>query len=57
MFFKYFSYVPIEDDKKMVSFDVNSLYMNILIIDELNIINYHVNNCDQITTKTAIQKK
>ena len=57
MFFKYFSYVPIEDDKKMVSFDVNSLYMNILIIDELNIINYHVNNCDQITTKTAIQQK
>ena len=56
MFFKYFSNVSIEDDEEMVSFDVNSLNTNILIIDEINIIKDHVNNCDQYTTKTTIQQ-
>ena len=37
----------------MVSFDVTSLYMNIPIIDALNIIKDYVNN-DQFTRKTAI---
>ena len=57
MFFKYFSNVSIEDDEEMVSFDVNSLNTNILIIDEINIIKDHVNNCDQYTTKTTIQQQ
>ena len=38
----------------MVSFDVTSLYMNIPIIDTLNIIKDYVNNDDQFTRKTAI---
>ena len=38
----------------MVSFDVPSLYTNILIIDALNIIKDYVNNDDQFTRKTAI---
>ena len=38
----------------MVSFDVTSLYMNIPIIDTLNIIKDYVNNHDQFTRKTAI---
>ena len=37
----------------MVSFDVTSLYMNIPIIDTLNIIKDYVNNDDQLTRKTA----
>ena len=46
--------VPIEDDKILVSFDVTSLYTNILIIDTLDIIRDYVNNGDQFTRKTAI---
>ena len=38
----------------MVSFDVTSLYMNIPIIDALNIIKDYVNNDDQFTRKTAV---
>ena len=38
----------------MVSFDVTSLYMNIPIIDTLNIIKDYVNNDDQFTRKMAI---
>ena len=38
----------------MVSFDVTSLYTNILIIDTLNIIKNYVNNNDQFTRKTAV---
>ena len=37
----------------MVSFDVTSLYMNIPIIDTLNIIK-DVSNDDQFTRKTAV---
>ena len=40
----------------MVSFDVTSLYMNIPIIDTLNIIKDYVNNDDQLTRKTATTK-
>ena len=43
-----------EDDEIMVSFDVTSLYMNIPIIDMLNIIKDYVNNDDQFTRKTAV---
>ena len=49
----YIRNVPIEDDEIMVSFDVTSLYMNIPIIDTLNIIKDYVNH-DQFTRKTAI---
>ena len=45
---------PFEDDEIMVSFDVTSLYKNILIIDTLNIIKDYVNNGVQITRKTAM---
>ena len=45
---------PTEDDEIMVSFDVTSLYTNILIIDTLNIIKNYVNNNDQFTRKTAV---
>ena len=38
----------------MVSFDVTSLYTNILITDTLNITKDYVNNDDQFTRKTAI---
>ena len=38
----------------MVSFDVTSLYMNIPIIDTLNIIKDYVSNDDQFTRKTAV---
>ena len=38
----------------MVSFDVTSLYTNILIIHTLNIIKDYVNNDDQFTSKTTI---
>ena len=53
-FSNYIRNVPIEDDKIMVSFDVTSFYMNILIIDSLNIIKDYVNNDDQFTRKKAI---
>ena len=53
-FSRYIRNVPIEDDGIMVSFDVNSLYTNIPIIDTLNIIKDHVNNDDQFTRETAI---
>ena len=46
------SNVPLEDDEIMVSFDVTSLYTN--IIDTLNIIKDYVNNDDKFTRKTAI---
>ena len=42
-FSNYIRNVPIEDDEIMVSFDVTSLYMNIPIIDMLNIINDYAN--------------
>ena len=38
-FSNYIRNIPIEDDEKMVSFDVISLYTNIPIIDTLKIIN------------------
>ena len=44
-FSNYIRNVPIEDDKIMVSFDVTSLYMNISIIDTLNIIPVKVVMC------------
>ena len=44
-----------EDDVIMVSFDVTSLYMNIPIIDMLNIIKDYVND-DQFTRKTAVSQ-
>ena len=53
-FANYIRNVPIEDDGIMVSFDVTSLYMNIPIIDILNIIKDYVNNDDQFTRKTFI---
>ena len=40
----------------MVSFDVTSLYMNIPIIDTLNIIKRNANNDDKSTRKTDILK-
>ena len=39
----------------MVSFDVTSLYMNIPIIDTINIIKDYVND-DQFTRKTVIRQ-
>ena len=45
-FSNYIRNVPLEDDDIMVSFDLTSLYMNILIIDTLNIIKDYVNNDD-----------
>ena len=54
MFSNYIRNVLIEDDTIMVSFDVTSLYTNILIIDTLNIIKDYVNNDDQFTRKMAI---
>ena len=53
-FSNYIGNVPIEDDEIMVSFDVTSLYMNVPIIDTLNIIKDYVNNHDQFTRKTTI---
>ena len=53
-FSNYIRNVPIEDDEIMVSFDVTSLYMNIPIIDTLNIIKDYVSNDDQFTRETAI---
>ena len=53
-FSNYIRNVPIEDDKIMVSFDVTSLYTNILVIDTLNIIKDYINNDDQFTRKTAL---
>ena len=50
-FSNYIRNVPIEDDEIMVSFDVSSLYMNIPIIDTLNIIKDYVNNDDQYSRK------
>ena len=38
----------------MVSFDVNSLYTNIPIIDAPNIIKDYVNNDDQFTRKMTV---
>ena len=45
----YIRNVSVEDEKIIVSFDVNSLYANIL-----NIIREYVNNDDQFTKKTTI---
>ena len=50
----YIRNVPIEDDKIMASFDVTSLYTNIVIIYTLNIIKDYVNSDDQFTRTTAI---
>ena len=48
----YIRNAPIEDEVKMVSFEVNLLY--ILITDILNIIKNYVNNNEQYTSKTAL---
>ena len=56
MFSNYIRNVPIEDDEIMVSFDVTSLYTNVLVIDTLNIIKNYVNNDDQFTSKTTIPR-
>ena len=53
-FSNYVRNAPIEDDKIMVSFDVTSLYMNIPLIDTLNIIKDYVHSDDQFSRKTAI---
>ena len=53
-FSNYIRNVPIEGDEIIESFDVTSLYMNIPIIDTLNIIKGYVNNDDQFTRKAAI---
>ena len=53
-FSNYIRNVLIEDDEIMVSFDIPSLYMNIPMIDTLNIIKDYVNNDNQFTRKTAI---
>ena len=53
-FSNYIRNVPIEDDGIMVSFDVNSLYTNIPIIDTPNIIKDCVNNDDQFTRKMTV---
>ena len=42
-----------KDDEFMISYDVDSVYMNIPIIDILNIKDY-VNNYDKFTRKMAI---
>ena len=52
-FSSYIRYVPIEGDEVIVSFEVTSLYMNILIIDTLNIIKDYVHNDDQFSRKTT----
>ena len=52
-FCNYIGNVPIEDDEIMPSFDINSLYTSICIIDTLNKIKDYVNNYDQFTRKTA----
>ena len=56
-FSNYIRNVPIEDDEIMVSFDVTSLYTNILVIDTLNIIKDYVNNDDQFTRKTTLPQE
>ena len=56
MFSNYIRNVPIEDDEIMVSFDVTSLYTNVLVIDTLNIIKNYVNNDDKFTSKTTIPR-
>ena len=53
-FSNYIKNIPIEDDEIMVSFNVTSLYINIPIIDILNIIKDYVNNDDQFSRKMAI---
>ena len=53
-FSNYIKNIPIEDDEIMVSFNVTSLYINIPIIDMLNIIKDYVNNDDQFSRKMAI---
>ena len=55
-FSNYVRNVSIEDDEKMVLFDVTSFCMNSPIIDTLNIIKNYVNNDDQFTRKTAISQ-
>ena len=56
-FFNYIRNSPIEDDKKMVSFDVTSLHKDIPIIDMLNIIKDAVNKDDKFTKKTTIPQE
>ena len=53
-FSNYIRNASIEDDEIMVSFDVTSLYINIPIIDTLNIIKDYINNDNQFTRKMAI---
>ena len=53
-FSNYIRNIPVEDDEIMVSFDVNSLYSSIPIIDTLNIIKDYVNNDYQFARKMAI---
>ena len=52
-FSNYIINVPI-DKEKTVSFNVTSLYTNILIIDTLNIIKNYVNYDNQFTRKMAV---
>ena len=52
-FSNYIRNAPIEGDEIIVSFEVTSLYTNILIIETLNMIKDYVNNDDQFTRKTA----
>ena len=54
MFSNYIRNVSIEDDDIMVSFDATSLYMNIPIIDTLNMIKDYVNDYYQFTRKMTI---
>ena len=44
-----------KDDEFMISYDVDSVYMNIPIIEILNIKDY-VNNYDKFTRKMAIHQ-
>ena len=52
-FSNYIRNVPIEGDEIIVSFEVTSLYTNILIIETLNMVKDYVNNDDQFTRKKA----
>ena len=49
-------FVPIEDGKIMVLSDITSLYINILIVDKLNIIKDYVDSNDQFTRKRLYLK-
>ena len=48
-FSNYIRNAPIDDDEKMVSFDVTSLYTRIPVTDTLNIIKEYINYDDEFT--------